>query len=176
MRAVCITAPTGPVRGLVCARPWTERTPKTGTHRRIADGGGPANAPRMAYALVTGGRLGRSERAVIPSAQPCGFVGATRWQRDRYSVRLAATRTHGQKRLETVSRAWHCHAEGIGLCLRSLSFSKMVSIAVARRNKIKVSVRLSVKTVPARAYYQLVSARVGSCFSRSARFTCGDGT
>ena len=41
MGAVCVTAPTGPVRGLVRARPWTARTPKPGTHGRIADGGGP---------------------------------------------------------------------------------------------------------------------------------------
>ena len=47
---------------------------------------------------------------------------------------------------------------------------------LARWNKIKVSVRLSGKTVLARAYLELVSARVGSCFSRSARSTCGDGT
>ena len=63
MRAVCITAPAGPVRGLLRPRPWagpwpsvgrsvpvrggfrlgswTARTPKPGTHGRIADGGGP---------------------------------------------------------------------------------------------------------------------------------------
>ena len=70
VRAVCITAPaapsvalSAPVRGLVRARPWagpwpsvgwsvpvrggfrfgswTARTPKPGTHGRIADGGGP---------------------------------------------------------------------------------------------------------------------------------------
>ena len=38
---VCVTAPVGPVRGLVRARPWTARTPKPGVHGRIADGGGP---------------------------------------------------------------------------------------------------------------------------------------
>jgi hypothetical protein len=43
-------------------------------------------------------------------------------------------------------------------------------------SKIKVSGRLSVKTVLARAYLELVSARVCSCFSRSARPACGDGT
>jgi hypothetical protein len=42
--------------------------------------------------------------------------------------------------------------------------------------QIKVSGRLSVKTVLARAYLELVSARVRSCFSRSARFSCDDGT
>ena len=45
---VSITAPTGPVRGLFRPRPWTgrarlwfARTPKPGTHGRIADGDGP---------------------------------------------------------------------------------------------------------------------------------------
>jgi hypothetical protein len=43
-------------------------------------------------------------------------------------------------------------------------------------SKIKVSGRLSGKTVLARAYLELVSACARSCSSRSARSTCGDGT
>jgi hypothetical protein len=43
-------------------------------------------------------------------------------------------------------------------------------------NKIKVSGRLSAKTVLAGGYLKLVSARVGSCFSWSCRLACGDGT
>jgi hypothetical protein len=47
---------------------------------------------------------------------------------------------------------------------------------LARPYKIEVSGRLSGKTVLARVYFELVSARVGSCFSWSTRPTCGDGT
>jgi hypothetical protein len=53
---------------------------------------------------------------------------------------------------------------------------RTASWPLARWNKIKVSVRLSVRTVLARAYLWLVSARVSSCFSCSTRITCGDGT
>ena len=67
MGAVCMTAPTSPVRDLFRPRPWTgpwrsvgrsvpvrgpacdglptARTPKSGTHGRIADGGG--HKPRL---------------------------------------------------------------------------------------------------------------------------------
>ena len=39
-RTVCVTATTGPVRGLFRPRPWI-RALRLGTHGRIADGGGP---------------------------------------------------------------------------------------------------------------------------------------
>jgi hypothetical protein len=43
-------------------------------------------------------------------------------------------------------------------------------------SKIKVSGRLSGRTVLVRAYLKIVSARVRSCFSWSTRPTCSDGT
>jgi hypothetical protein len=49
-------------------------------------------------------------------------------------------------------------------------------VILTRWYKIKVSGRLSGKTVQVRAYLELVSARVRSCFPRSTRSTCGEGT
>jgi hypothetical protein len=61
--------------------------------------------------------------------------------------------------------------------LRSLFiFEGRTQWSLARWNKIKVSGRLSGKTVLVRAYLKLVSARVGSCFPWSTRPTCGDVT
>ena len=61
--------------------------------------------------------------------------------------------------------------------LQSRAFSKVVfSGCQLVGNKIKVSGRLSAKTVLAGAYLKLVSARVGSCFSWSCGLACGDGT
>jgi hypothetical protein len=48
------------------------------------------------------------------------------------------------------------------------------SVMIICSTKIKVSGRLS--GVLAWAYPELASARVGSCFSRSMRLTCGDRT
>ena len=60
--AVCVTAPTGPVRRLFRARPWAGpcssvgRTDPETQHPRTHSGRRwPANAPRTAYALVSGG-------------------------------------------------------------------------------------------------------------------------
>jgi hypothetical protein len=54
----------GPPPSVVRTAPGTRR-PRTHSGRRR-----PGFAPRSAFALVSGGRLGRSERAVKPSAQP----------------------------------------------------------------------------------------------------------
>ena len=62
-----LTAPTGPVRGYFCSRPWP---PEPAAHGRIADGGGRGKEPRTAYALVSGVWLGRRRAVVKPSAQP----------------------------------------------------------------------------------------------------------
>ena len=74
---VGLTAPTGPVRGLVRSRPWAGPCPsvdawaqKFRVHGHIADGGGPENAPRTLSVLVSGLSLGQKERAAKPSAQP----------------------------------------------------------------------------------------------------------
>jgi hypothetical protein len=64
----------------------------------------------------------------------------------------------------------------LGIAFDRSHFRRTVPATTSWWNKIKVSVRLSVKTVLAGAYLELVSARVRSCFSRSAWSTCSDGT
>jgi hypothetical protein len=66
-RTVSVTAPTGPVRGYFCSRPWP---PKPAAHGRIADGGGRGRSleRRMRWSTAYGSCEG--ERSVKPSAQP----------------------------------------------------------------------------------------------------------
>jgi hypothetical protein len=69
VRAVCVTAPTGPVHGLFHPRPWAgpcpsvaRTAPKSGAHGRIADGGGPESRlewrPRWSAGGDSGGASG----------------------------------------------------------------------------------------------------------------------
>jgi hypothetical protein len=66
-RTVSVTAPTGPVRGYFCPRPWP---PKPAAHRRIADGGGRRRSLERCMRWSRTCDLGKGERSVKPSAQP----------------------------------------------------------------------------------------------------------
>jgi hypothetical protein len=76
-RTAGVTAPTGPVRSLFRPRPWAgpcpsvdSTAPETRRPRTHSGRQRPGNAPRAAYALVSGLALGEEGRAVKPSAQP----------------------------------------------------------------------------------------------------------
>jgi hypothetical protein len=64
----------------------------------------------------------------------------------------------------------------LGAASIALIFDEQSQRPLARRNKIKVSGRLSGRTVLARACLALACARVGSCFSWSAQLTWGNRT
>jgi len=66
-RAVSVTAPTGPVRGYFCSRPWL---PRPAAHGRSADGGGRGRSLERRMRWSAACVLGEGERSVKPSAQP----------------------------------------------------------------------------------------------------------
>jgi hypothetical protein len=95
---VGLTAPTGPVRGLVRSRPWVGPCPsvnawaqKFGVHGHIADGGGPENAPRTLSVLVSGLGPGQEDRAAKPSALAFGNESCHDLRKRQYGVLRGST-------------------------------------------------------------------------------------
>jgi hypothetical protein len=121
-------------------------------------------------------------RMTEPDAHRDGLTVADGMVSHRKRLPLAATMGDGTQSSEPTASLWACCASRPVMGASALTRTSPTAPCElearwpsARRNKIKVSARLSVKTVHARAYFAFVTlarARV----ARPALAACGDGT